>query len=150
MMAAYFSAILSTADSCLMASSGNVVTDIIGKFLPFKSNSKKFVRLSQVVTLIIGALALLLAGAMTNVLNLMLDSYAFMVSGLFVPVIGALYWQKSTSAGALTAMLAGGITTISLRYSELALPYELDPNVFGITASALVFIVVSFATQPAE
>lgn len=150
MMAAYFSAILSTADSCLMASSGNVVTDIIGKFFPFESNSQKFVRLSQIVTLIIGALALLLAGAMTNVLNLMLDSYAFMVSGLFVPVIGALYWQKSTSAGALTAMLAGGTVTISLRYSELGLPYGLDPNVFGITASALVFILVSFATQPSE
>jgi len=150
MMAAYFSAILSTADSCLMASSGNVVTDIIGKFLPFDPNSKKFVRLSQVVTLIIGVLALLLAGAMTNVLSLMLDSYAFMVSGLFVPVIGALYWQKSTSAGAMTAMLTGGVTTISLRYSELGLPYDLDPNVFGITASALVFVIVSLATQPSE
>jgi SSS family solute:Na+ symporter len=150
MMAAYFSAILSTADSCLMASSGNLVTDIIGKFLPFDSSSKKFVRISQAVTLFIGVLALLLAGVMNNVLNLMLDSYAFMVSGLFVPVIGALYWQKSTSAGALSAMLAGGITTISLRYSELELPYDLDPNVFGITMSAIVFLVVSLATQPSE
>lgn len=150
MMAAYFSAILSTADSCLMASSGNVVTDIIGKFVSFKSDSQKFVRLSQIVTLIIGAGALLLAGAMTNVLNLMLDSYAFMVSGLFVPVIGALYWRRSTSAGAITAMLSGGITTISLRYSEVGLPYDLDPNVFGITASALVFIFVSLLTQSAD
>ena len=150
MMAAYFSAILSTADSCLMASSGNVVTDIIGKFLPFESNSQKFVRISQVVTLIIGMFALLLAGAMNNVLNLMLDSYAFMVSGLFVPVIGELYWQKSTSPGALTAMLAGGITTISLRYSEIGLPYDLDPNVFGITMSAIVFVLVSLGTQPSE
>jgi len=150
MMAAYFSAILSTADSCLMASSGNVVTDIIGKFLPFDSNSQKFVRISQIVTLIIGMLALLLAGAMNNVLNLMLDSYAFMVSGLFVPVIGALYWQKSTPPGALTAMLAGGITTISLRYSEIGLPYDLDPNVFGITMSAIVFVLVSLGTQPSE
>src|SRR6056297_415688 len=150
MMAVYFSAILSTADSCLMASSGNIVTDLIGKFLPFDSNSQKFVRISQIVTLIIGMLALLLAGAMNNVLNLMLDSYAFMVSGLFVPVIGALYWQKSTSPGALTAMLAGGITTISLRYSEIGLPYDLDPNVFGITMSAIVFVLVSLGTQPSE
>ena len=150
MMAAYFSAILSTADSCLMASSGNIVTDIIGKFFPFKSNNQKFVRLSQVVTLIIGVIALFLAGAMTNVLNLMLDSYAFMVSGLFVPVIGALYWQKSTPAGALVAMLAGGITTISLRYSEIGLPYDLDPNVFGISMSAIMFVLVSVSTQPSQ
>ncbi len=147
MMAAYFSAILSTADSCLMASSGNVVTDIIGRFTPFDSENPKFVRISQVVTLVIGGLALLLAGTMTNVLDLMLDSYAFMVSGLFVPVIGALFWSKSTPAGAMTAMIVGGFTTIGLRYSGIELPYELDPNVFGITASAISFIGVSLLTN---
>jgi len=150
MMAAYFSAILSTADSCLMASSGNVVTDIIGRFVPFDSDNPKFVRISQVVTLVIGVLALLLAGTMTNVLNLMLDSYSFMVSGLFVPVIGALFWKKSTPAGAMTAMLVGGFTTIGLRYSGIELPYELDPNVFGITASAISFIGVSLMTNESK
>jgi SSS family solute:Na+ symporter len=147
MMAAYFSAILSTADSCLMASSGNVVTDIIGRFTPFDPDSPKFVRISQVVTLLIGTFALILAASMTNVLNLMLDSYAFMVSGLFVPVIGALFWKKSTPAGAMTAMIVGGSTTIFLRYSEMNLSFDLDPNVFGITASAISFIIVSLLTE---
>jgi SSS family solute:Na+ symporter len=32
MLSSYFSAILSTADSCPMAASGNIVTDIIAKF----------------------------------------------------------------------------------------------------------------------
>jgi hypothetical protein len=31
---------------------------------------------------------------MQNVLELMLYSYAFMVSGLFIPVLGALFWRK--------------------------------------------------------
>lgn len=147
MMAAYFSAILSTADSCLMASSGNVVTDIIGRFKKFNPDSSTFLGLSQIVTLIIGALALLLAAAMENVLTLMLDSYSFMVSGLFVPVIGALFWKKSTPAGAMSAMIAGGTTTLILRYLEIGLPFNLDPNVFGITASAIIFIMVSLLTQ---
>jgi solute:Na+ symporter, SSS family len=146
MMAAYFSAILSTADSCLMASSGNVVTDIIGKFKKIDHDSAGFVRVSQIVTLVIGILALLLAASMTNVLDLMLDSYAFMVSGLFVPVIGALFWRKSTPEGAMTAMIAGGCTTIALRYTGLDLPYDLDPNVFGISVSAISFIIVSYIT----
>lgn len=147
MMAAYFSAILSTADSCLMASSGNVVTDIIGRFTPFDPNSKRFVRISQVVTLIIGVLALVLAANMTNVLDLMLDSYAFMVSGLFVPVIGALFWSRSTPAGAMSAMIVGGCTTLTLRYLLIELPYGLDANLFGITASAIAFITVSLLTK---
>lgn len=143
MMASYFSAILSTADSCLMASSGNVVTDIIGRFKKFNPNDGSFLKLSQIVTLAIGAMALLLAAAMENVLTLMLDSYSFMVSGLFVPVIGALFWEKSTPAGAMGAMLAGGTTTLVLRYLVIELPFGLDPNVFGITASAIIFVVVS-------
>ncbi|REL29114.1 sodium:solute symporter family protein [Rhodohalobacter sp. SW132] len=147
MMAAYFSAILSTADSCLMASSGNVVTDLIGRFKEFNSDSSRFVRLSQITTLIIGTFALLLASTMENVLDLMLDSYAFMVSGLFVPVIGALYWSRSTPAGAMAAMILGGSTTITLRYSGIELPYDLDPNVFGITMSAIAFICVSLLTK---
>jgi SSS family solute:Na+ symporter len=146
MMAAYFSAILSTADSCLMASSGNVVTDIIGRFTPFDSDSKRFVRISQFVTLIIGVLALILAANMTNVLDLMLDSYAFMVSGLFVPVIGALFWKKSTPPAAMAAMIIGGCTTLILRYLLIELPYSLDANLFGITASAISFIFISLLT----
>jgi solute:Na+ symporter, SSS family len=146
MMAAYFSAILSTADSCLMASSGNVVSDIIGRFKEFDSESPAFLRMSQIATLVIGLCALLLAGTMTNVLDLMLYSYAFMVSGLLVPVIGALYWKKSTPAGAMGAMLIGGGTTITLQIAGLTLPYNLDPNVFGISASLLSFIIISLLT----
>ena len=146
MMAAYFSAILSTADSCLMASSGNVVSDIIGRFKEFDSESPAFLRMSQIATLVIGLCALLLAGMMTNVLDLMLYSYAFMVSGLLVPVIGAFYWKKSTPAGAMGAMLIGGGTTITLQIAGLTLPYNLDPNVFGISASLLSFIIISLLT----
>jgi len=146
MMASYFSAILSTADSCLMASSGNVVTDIIGRFKKFDPESSGFLKLSQVATLGIGAMALIIASNMENVLDLMLYSYAFMVSGLLVPVVGALYWKKSTPAGAMAAMIIGGGTTISLQLLGMKLPYELDPNVFGISASLIAFIVISFMT----
>ncbi len=149
MLAAYFSAILSTADSCLMASSGNVVTDIIGKIREMDHQSSSFLKTSQIVTLIIGSLAILLAYSMENVLELMLYSYAFMVSGLFVPVIGALYWKKSTPSAAMTAMIVGGCTTLVLQLfiGTEQLPYSLDPNVFGISASALSFIVVGYLTS---
>ncbi len=142
-MSAYFSAILSTADSCLMASSGNVVSDIIGHFRPIDPNSRGFVRLSQVVTLVLGLVALLLASAMTQVLDLMLYSYAFMVSGLFVPVIGALYLRRPSAAAALVSMLTGGTVTVGLQLSGWELPLGLDPNVFGLTASAVAFGLIT-------
>jgi len=140
MMSAYFSAIMSTADSCLMASSGNILSDIIHEFKT-PGSQKHTLRISQLLTLIIGVLALMLALNMQNVLDLMLYSYAFMVSGLFVPVLGAFYWHKSSPAGAFAAMLIGGGTTVSLVVSNLNLPYNLDPNVFGITASLVSFVL---------
>jgi SSS family solute:Na+ symporter len=149
MLSSYFSAILSTADSCLMAASGNIVTDIISKFYKKEIADKKMLQISQIVTLAVGVFAILLASQMQNVLELMLYSYAFMVSGLFVPVLGALFWKKSNSIAAFWSMLLGGSTTIGLILSNnklplnYALPAHLDANIFGISVSLFTFIVLS-------
>ncbi|MEX0967922.1 MAG: sodium:solute symporter family protein [Bacteroidia bacterium] len=141
-MSAYFSAILSTADSCLMAASGNFVSDIVGRFRKFSTDHKDFVGISQIATLVIGAISLLLASVMTQVLDLMLLSYAFMVSGLLVPLLGALFWRQTSPVAAMAAMILGGFTTISLQWFD-QLWLSLDANIFGIAVSAIVFIVAN-------
>ena len=149
MLSSYFSAILSTADSCLMAASGNIVTDIIAKFYKKELSHKKELQLSQIITLLIGVLAILIASQMQNVLELMLYSYAFMVSGLFIPVIGALFWKKSHPVAAFWSMLFGGGTTILLIITEKKLPFDivlpehLDANLYGISISLLLFVTLS-------
>ncbi|WP_421917853.1 sodium:solute symporter family protein [Marinifilum sp.] len=143
MLSAYFSAILSTADSCLMAASGNVQTDILGKIFKFKQNAKFQLRVSQVITLVIGGLALFLASRMTNVLELMLYSYAFMVSGLFVPVIAALYGKRPNATAAISSMISGGVTTVLLTTLNVKLPFDLDANIFGISTSVFVYLISS-------
>ncbi|MCB0562768.1 MAG: sodium:solute symporter family protein [Phaeodactylibacter sp.] len=148
MLSAYFSAIMSTADSCLMAASGNVVTDILERFFPLKGNERKILRISQITTFAIGGVALFIAMNMQNVLELMLLSYAFMVSGLFVPVIGAMYWKQSTPTAAFWSMLLGGGTTMSLILLDTSLPFGLDANIGGISISALSFIILSYLTPP--
>ncbi|MDF1575789.1 MAG: sodium:solute symporter family protein [Bacteroidales bacterium] len=135
-MAVYFSAIMSTADSCLMASSGNILTDVLGKH-----RGKRSLIYSQILTLIIGILALLLAMRMENVLELMLLSYAFMVSGLIVPVLAGLFTRKPDSQAAMLAMIGGGTTTSILVILELPLPLELDANIFGIAVSLMIYLV---------
>lgn len=141
MMSAYFSAIMSTADSCLMAASGNFLTDVLGKV---KHGSNTSLRWSQLTTLAIGVIAILLATMMQNVLDLMLYSYAFMVSGLFVPVLGMLMLKRPSSLAALVAMVSGGMTTLVLIVSDLELPFGLDENFFGISVSAASFVLVQF------
>lgn len=141
MLSAYFSAIMSTADSCLMAASGNVLSDVIKKLAPNQSKEIRIVE-GQITTLVIGVLGVLLATSLTNVLDLMLYSYAFMVSGLFVPIIAALILKRPSPTAALVAMILGGLTTLILTLSKLDLPLGLDPNIFGITAATISFALV--------
>lgn len=140
MMSAYFSAIMSTADSCLMAASGNFTTDILGFFK--KKQNGSGIKNSQIVTLFIGLFAVLLATRMQDVLELMLYSYAFMVSGLLVPVIGMLVLKKPSSLAAIVSMVLGGSTTLVLIILEIDLPYDLDANFFGICIAAVSFVAI--------
>lgn len=142
MMAAYFSAILSTADSCLMAASGNLVTDILEKLN--LSSAVNSIRVSQLVTLFIGGIALFIALKITNVLNFMLYSYAFMVSGLLVPLMGGLFFKIKSANAALISMVLGGSTTVALNLFKVPLPLGLDANVFGIFLSALAYSIIAY------
>ena len=81
---------MSTADSCIMAASGNIESDILKKIRPQPKNKRTRLLQSQIITLGIGLLGLLIALRMENVLELMLH-YSFMVSGLFIPVLYSHY-----------------------------------------------------------
>lgn len=148
MLSAYFSAILSTADSCLMAASGNITSDLLSKIFKFDMNSQRALNISKFITLIIGIIALLIALRMTTVLDLMLYSYAFMVSGLFIPVLGAILWKKRNARAAFWAMLLGGGITITLVAGEWIMPFGLEPNIFGILASAVVYFLIASILPP--
>lgn len=143
MLSAYFSAIMSTADSCLMAASGNVVTDILGHLMRKQPSDAQQLKFSQWATLLIGGLSLGIALFMENVLSLMLLSYSFMVSGLLVPVLGGVFWRKGTPLAALVAMIAGGSATLALVIAEVHLPFGLDANVVGLSTSAVSYLVIS-------
>lgn len=142
-LSSYFSAIMSTADSCLLAASGNFVTDI----LRLDSKDPKAIRVSQFITLGIGAASILIATSMTQVLDLMLLSYSFMVSGLLVPVLGMLFSNKKKPLAAMLAMLLGGTTTISLellsKYTGFAVPFEFKPVLPGLIISLCLYLSIN-------
>ncbi len=113
-IAAYFSAIMSTADSCMMASSGNFVNDIAEQLAKKPISEKALMRLSIGVTFLVGIAALALAAAFTTVLSAIVMTYEFMVAGLFIPTLGALFWRRGSSIGAILGMIGGGGTTLAL------------------------------------
>ncbi len=134
-LAAYFSAILSTADSCLMAASGSVVSDLYVKFT--KNKHPNLVRFSQIATFGIGLFALVLATRFQNVLNLMLLSYGVMVSGLFVPILGALIFKKLTPMQGMLSIVFGGGATLICHTTG----FSSVPIIWGLGSSLLGFMI---------
>ena len=148
LIAAYFSAIMSTADSCLMASSGNFVNDILARYLWHGLEPAALMRLSHIVTLVVGVVAIVIASGFEKVLEVILFAYSFMVSGLFVPTLGAYFWHRSSATGALYSMLSGGTTTLMLEAKIILLPSQLavtgiSPTLYGLLVSAVVFVGLS-------
>ncbi|MBI9060997.1 MAG: sodium:solute symporter family protein [Marinilabiliaceae bacterium] len=135
-LAAYFSAILSTADSCLMAASGNIISDV----LRIKGTAGSL-KLVQLATFLIGGLSIAVALLIPSVLELMLLAYAFMVSGLFIPVLGFLFFTKPSKLGAGASMITGASTMAILEFAPLKLPYALSPVVFSVFISLLAFLL---------
>jgi len=100
-----------------------------------------------VLTVVIGLGSVSMALAVPSVLDAMLLAYAFMVSGLTVPTLGAFFWKRSTSTGALAAMLAGGGLTLTILLTGFEPPFGLAASFYGILLSAIVFIPVSLCTN---
>jgi solute:Na+ symporter, SSS family len=138
MLAAYFSAIMSTADSCLMAVSGNILTDIFN--LHHRENA---IRISQILTMVVGVLAVLIALKMPNVLELMLHSYAFMVSGMLIPVLAALIQKKPSATAAVASMIGGGGVSLYLIITNVEIIPGIDPIVYGLSVSVFLYILVN-------
>ena len=155
--AAYFSAIMSTADSCLVASSGNVVGDFLQRYVFRGASHRKMIRISHIVTLLLGLAAIYYALRLGTVIEGVFDAYGFLVAGLFVPTLGAFFWRRATAGGALLGMLAGGLVTNILPWLRPVLPGPLEslffglglwPVVFGMIFSAVFFVAGSLLTPP--
>ncbi len=142
--AAYLSAVLSTADSCLMAASGNFYSDFLQEKLEAGKNSSFWNAVARVLgpkasTFSLGIAAFLIASQFESVLNLMLYAYGFMISGLFVPTLAAFFWKGVSARAAISAMIFGAV--IYLVAEQLGTG-GWNANFFGISASLLSLLLV--------
>jgi len=141
-VAAYFSAILSTADSCLMASAGNFVNDLYQRHVNPKADDQRVLHVSRVVTVLLGAASISLALAVPKVLDAILLSYAFMVSGLFIPTVAGLHWKRVSASAALWSMILGGGSAILFSVAPSLNPLD-EPILLSLPISLAALLVAT-------
>lgn len=144
-LAVYFSAIMSTADSCLLAAVGHLVTDLFWRERDAIS-PKKLLGYTRWLTVLVGAGSVFVALLLPKVLDAILLAYSFMVSGLLVPMLAALYWKRATARGALASLVTGGTVAVGLHLVPkrfLGALSGVEPALVALPASAAVMVALS-------
>lgn len=155
-IAAILGAIMSTADSLLMAGTSHVTHDIYVKLIDpgAAQDSKRMLLISRVVTVVLGLLALWMALNFKAIIGMLLMSYTLYAAGVFIPVVGGLYWKRATAAGAIAAIAGGSAYGLAGElgwFAPAALPLVggVPVIVTGALVSLLLFVGVSMLTRPA-
>lgn len=144
-LAAIFAAILSTADSILTAATSHFMNDIWVRYVDKNADpeSKKLLRVSRIVSLLMGISAVLVSLYIPEVITLQIYAYTLYTAGAFVPIVLGVMWKKTTKEGAIAGLLVGAaLAAAGLTGFQIgAIPGEL----FSAVIAAAVTVVVSLA-----
>jgi SSS family solute:Na+ symporter len=144
-IAAYIAAVMSSADSCLIGPVAIFTNDIYRKILKPAASDAELVRVARVLTIVLGLLAIGIAYLTPNVLDLILYAYTFGAAGLFFPMLGLLFWRRTTASGAFWSMLLGGSSAVIWTLSGE--PLGFSSSYAGWMVALPVLVIVSLLTE---
>ena len=130
---ALVSALLSSADSALLAPASVIGWDAVRFFNP-KASEKTSLRIARLSVLLLGVISLALALHRTSVYDLMVDSWSVLLATLFVPLTGGLWWPRANATGALAAIVAGLASWLLFIVLLPQLPGDLLAVPFAVAA----------------
>ncbi len=141
-IAAYFSAIMSTADSCLLASVGNFVNDLYQRFISPDAPRARVLALSRLLVVVVGAASVMIALLVPTVLDAILLSYSLIVCGLFAPTLGGMLWRRVSSGAALASAVVGAVTYLLLEFVPALDPFDY-PIFLALPLSAVILVLAT-------
>ncbi len=142
-------ATMSTADSQLLAAASSVTQDLLQDTFKVKISDKAAMIIARAAVLVIGAVAIFAARKEGSVFKIVSFAWAGFGAAFGPTMLLALFWKKSTKAGAVAGMLVGGIMVFVWKFCIAPIGgilniYELLPAFLcGIIAN----VIVSLATQ---
>lgn len=144
-------AIMSTVDSLLILASSAVVRDIIQKVFRPSLPDFQLSRYGKFVTVLVGLLALPFALAEVRVIFwFVLFAWSGLATAFAPVVLCALFWKRTTLAGAIAGMAGGFLTTVLWVVLFKAQFYDLYEMIPGFLIGSVVTITVSLFTRPPE
>lgn len=143
---AVLSAIMSCSSATLLAPSISFAENIVRGYMPHLTD-KGFLKVMRIC--LVGFAACVLFYALNSELTIfgMVESaYKITLAGAFVPLFFGAFWKRSTSQGALAAII-GGIGTWVLVEVLVGESSPIPPQMIGLGISILAMIVGSLLPQ---
>ena len=142
LMAAALAAMMSTASAGLLAASTTLTEDLLPKLRGGKQSS---LGINRLFTLLTGLVVLGIALAVNDVISALTLAYNLLVGGMLIPLIGAIFWKRATTAGAITSMALGFATALFFMFKD---GLEANSPIYYSLAIGLVsFVVVSLLSR---
>jgi SSS family solute:Na+ symporter len=149
MLAAIFSAEVSSADAVLFMLTTSVARDFVQTALRRDFDDAALLRVTRVTAAAAGALGIALAVWLQSILAALEIFYSLLAVSLFVPLLAGLYSSRPKAGSALAAMAAAAPATAAIHLlTHGAGVGALTPAALGILFSAAVFFL--FALRRSE
>ncbi|WP_096390972.1 sodium:solute symporter [Halopenitus persicus] len=145
-LAGFISAMMSTADSALLASSTLFTNDVYKRFIDPDASEQRYTWVSRVGILVLGVGMIGVAILIGDVVNALTLAYNLLTGAIFVPLMAAFFWRGGTWQGAITAILGSSVVVVA----TMAV-YGFGSNrpiIYGLVASLVLFVGVSLVTGP--
>ena len=139
---ALLAAIMSTADSALLASA-SVLTQNVLPLIKHNPSTRLGLIVARSAIFACAAIAISIALKFQVVFDLILDSNILGMAAIIVPFIVGVWWTKANRAGALSSMAAG----LSAWLITMLVAPDWPADFIGLGASLITILVVTPLTQ---
>ncbi|MFZ5814639.1 MAG: sodium:solute symporter family protein [Bacillota bacterium] len=151
-------AALSTADGLLMVVATSISHDLYYKLINKNASEKSRLFLSKLLLVVVAVIAAALAQFRFQVIaNIVAWAFSLAAASFFPILVLGIFWKRINTAGAVTGMIAGLVTTFGYIIWATSTGQNIGgilPNaagIFGMPLNFLLTIVVSLATTaPSE
>ncbi len=144
-MIGIIAAAVSTIDSIMLTLSSIFTRDIYA-VVKKDATDRQQLLVGKLVLPVIAILAYLFAQLNLSLIAVLSVSASAGLLVMVPPLIGAFFWRRGTAAGALAAIVIGGISVFVLQFMGLR-PLGQASGVWGLIISTALFILVSLLSK---
>jgi Na+/proline symporter len=140
-------AIMSTADSLLILASSAIVRDVVQKIYRPSITERKLSIYGKATTVVLGLLAAVVAlGEVRVIFWFVLFAWSGLAAAFVPAVLCALFWKRTTLAGAAVGMVTGFTVTVVWVLFFKSQFYDLYEMIPGVLAGVGMTVAVSLMT----